>query len=201
MISDANIVRSQAEIALSYKRLTDINTTQAYYANFSALLRLLASLRSIGGDYFVSILQPPLLFTGKRNGSEGTQDSTKLVSISTPFASRNEASTRITKADGGCFFVVNKDIISANRGYMCPFSREKAADCGDSGLFPTGLFRFPARRLVDRDVFSGVVVRLHAHPAFRSVHILTAQCFRSAHSYTRATGRSLPFCQHCKRTR
>lgn len=142
MISDANFVRSQAEVAFSYKQLTGIDTTVAYYQNYAELLRLLASLRSLGGDYFVGILQQPLSFTGKRQNAEGKQDSTKLMAIFNDSKINGNKPgpdgkiSMLSKADGGIFYVLRREFIDDdNRSVLCPYSREMLEIAEINGMF------------------------------------------------------------------
>jgi len=131
MLSDANLARSKADIAFSYQALTGIDTTSAYLVNYADLLRLLASLRSLGGDYFVTLLHPQLNFVGKRQNSRDTHDSTKLVSIFSQSMHQKRRHdehghlTMTSRVEGGMFMTLERKFITdENRGILCPFSRE-----------------------------------------------------------------------------
>ncbi len=132
MIVNADFVRTSTEIAFSYRRLTDIETAHAYYANFAGLLRLMASLRTPESDYFVNVLQKPMPFTGKRKNAEGFQDSTKLMAIMNNSkldkVIRDKDTGKVImvdKVDGGVFYELRKQFITEdNKGLLCPFSKE-----------------------------------------------------------------------------
>jgi hypothetical protein len=127
MFSGANMVRSVADVAFTYQHLKKIDTTQAYYDNYANLFRLMASLRETGGDYFVSLLQPSMNFSGKRNNSQ-TQDSLKLMSLFMEpkhlkaFRDKDGHVSMISRIDGGIFLTMRKEYITdENRSILCPY--------------------------------------------------------------------------------
>ena len=132
MITDASYVRSCNDVAFSYRQLTGIETSHAYYANYADLLRLMGSLRSPDNEYFVNVLQRPMSFTGKRRNADGHQDSTKLMAfarldkMSRVFRDEDGQVQTVDKADGGVFIELKRKDVEENRSVLCPFSREIA---------------------------------------------------------------------------